>query len=219
MADDTRETLLHRYIDMVKDMQSYLDYTVEMEKLATQMNEHGKQTRAYASLSFQYDTYRVARETYWEKCAERYGVADVESFSRAMHALESEIHRHVAVEQERHQPQPKKPLLDFYTRDAEHSPSEGAPRDTDISDQKLKKWLEERIVRLELYRYELNQIKEQRDAIDQHADYLAHRGGSPCLLMSNSSAKPSKGRTSPNRKRYRESLSQQPRCPSLCRKR
>lgn len=114
---------------MVKDMQDYLDYTVEMEKLATQMNDHGKQTKTYASLSFQYDTYRVARENHWEKCATKYGVADVEAFSRAMRALESEIRRQVAVEQERHQPQPKRPLRDLYTTDTEQ------PRQRDEPDR------------------------------------------------------------------------------------
>jgi hypothetical protein len=50
------------------------------------------------------------------------------------------------------------------------------PRDTEVSDQKLKVWLSERIVRLELYRYELNSIGEQIDALDQHADYLQRKG-------------------------------------------
>lgn len=48
--------------------------------------------------------------------------------------------------------------------------------DTEISDQKLKRWLEERIVRLSLSRYELDSIQEQIDALDHHADYL-HASG------------------------------------------
>jgi hypothetical protein len=47
---------------------------------------------------------------------------------------------------------------------------------TTTSDQKLKAWLEERIVRLELYRYELAQIKEQIDALSHYADYLSEKG-------------------------------------------
>jgi hypothetical protein len=48
--------------------------------------------------------------------------------------------------------------------------------DADIPDQKMKVWLEERIVRLSLYRYELDSIGEQIEALDHHADYLQMKG-------------------------------------------
>ncbi len=58
----------------------------------------------------------------------------------------------------------------------DHKPEPSVRPYSDISDLKLKDWLAERIVRLELARFELAGLQEQLDAHDLHADYLHSRG-------------------------------------------
>jgi ADP-heptose:LPS heptosyltransferase len=104
---------LIRYIDMVKDMKSYREYTVEMENIQAEMNTHGKTTKIRWQLQNKFDAYWVARETYLEKMLAKYQVGSLEAIQHEMRATEPLIER--AYHQTPHSPERPTTLERAYT--------------------------------------------------------------------------------------------------------